>query len=52
LFLEDSWEQVRGSIIDHVLERLGQAEGGEIRTPVVDIVDCLHGELTGQPSLH
>jgi hypothetical protein len=45
-------EEVRGRIVDHVLERLGQAERGEIVTPVVDIVDRLHGELTRQPSLH
>jgi hypothetical protein len=45
-------EEIRGRIIDHVLERLGEAERGEIVTPAVDIVDRLHGELTHQPSLH
>jgi len=42
-------EEVRRRVIDHVLDRLGQAERGEIVTSVVDIVNRLHGELVSQP---
>ena len=45
-------DEVRGRIIDHVLERLAQAERGEILTPVADIVDRLHGLLASEPALH
>ena len=44
--------EVRLRIIDHLLERLGQAERGEIVTPVVEVADRLHGELVHQPALH
>ena len=43
--------EVQGRIIDHLLERLGQAERGEILTPVVDVVDRLHGELVNEPAM-
>jgi hypothetical protein len=43
--------EVTGRIIDHVLERLGQAERGQIATPVLDIVDRLHGLLVNEPAL-
>jgi hypothetical protein len=43
---------VTGRIIDHVLERLGQAERGEIVTPVTDILDRLHGLLVNEPAVH
>jgi hypothetical protein len=42
---------VQGRIIDHVLERLGQAERGEIVTPVADIVARPHGVLVTEPVL-
>jgi hypothetical protein len=45
-------DEVRGRILDHVLQRLGQAERGEILTPVADIVDRLHGLLASEPALH
>jgi hypothetical protein len=33
------------SVVDHLLERLGQARRGEITLPLVEIADRLHGEL-------
>jgi hypothetical protein len=45
-------DEVRGRIIDHVLGRLGQAERGEILTPMADIADRLHGMLASEPALH
>ncbi len=45
-------DEAKGRIIDHVLERLGQAERGEIMAPVLDIADRLHGELVNDPVLH
>ncbi|MGO9559475.1 MAG: hypothetical protein ACLPYW_10350 [Acidimicrobiales bacterium] len=45
-------DEIQGRIIDHVLERLGQAERSEILTPVADIVDRLHGLLASEPALH
>ena len=38
-------EAVRVAILDHLMERLAQAQDGAIRLPVIDIVDRLHGEL-------
>ncbi len=35
----------RLAIVDHLVERVAQARNGEIATPLVDIVDRLHGEL-------
>jgi hypothetical protein len=35
----------RLAIIDHLIERITQARRGEIVSPLVDIVDRLHGEL-------
>ena len=42
---------VRTNVLDHLLDRLAQAERGEIAIPVVDIVDRLHGELASEPAL-
>jgi len=36
-------------VIDHLVERLGQARAGEISIPLLDIADRLHGELVRQP---
>ena len=38
------------AIVDHLVERLRQAQNHEITTPVLDIVDRLHGELTREPA--
>jgi hypothetical protein len=45
-------DDVRRRIIDHVIERLNQAERGDIVTPVSDIADRLHGLLDSEPALH
>jgi hypothetical protein len=37
--------EVALAIVDHLLDRLGQAQRGEFPTPIVDIVDRLHAEL-------
>lgn len=42
---------VRLAVIDHLTERVAQARRGEIATPLVDIVDRLHSEVTAQPAL-
>jgi hypothetical protein len=42
----NSYSGARLAVIDHLIERIAQARGGEIVTPLVDIVDRLHGELT------
>ena len=42
----NSYSGARLAVIDHLIERIAQACGGEIVTPLVDIVDRLHGELT------
>lgn len=44
--LAERGETVRLAIIDHLVERLRQAQTGEIAMSVLDIVDRLHGELT------
>jgi hypothetical protein len=44
-------DAVTGRIIDHVLERLGQAERREIVTPLTDILDGLQGVLVNEPAL-
>jgi hypothetical protein len=44
-------ETVRLAILDHLLERLDQAQTGARAVPVVDIVDRLHGELEREHSL-
>ena len=36
-------------VIDHLVERLGQARAGEISIPVLDFADRLHAELVRQP---
>lgn len=43
-------ETTRLAVIDHLVERLDQAEAGEINISVLDIVDRLHGELTREPA--
>lgn len=40
----------RLAIIDHLIGRVAQARRGEIVTPLLDIVDRLHGELTSTPA--
>jgi hypothetical protein len=37
------------NVIDHLIERLGQARTGEISIPLLDIADRLHAELVRQP---
>jgi hypothetical protein len=44
--------EARLRIIDHLLDRLGQSERGEIMISVGEIVDRLHGELVSQLVLH
>jgi hypothetical protein len=46
----NSYAGARLAIIDHLLERVAQARGGEIVTPVIDIVDRLHAELVSAPA--
>jgi hypothetical protein len=36
-------------VIDHLVERLGQARAGDISIPLLDIADRLHAELVRQP---
>jgi hypothetical protein len=36
-------------VIDHLIERLGQARTGEISIPLLDIADRLDAELVRQP---
>ncbi len=38
----------RLAIVDHLVGRIAQARSGEIATPLVDIVDRLHGELASE----
>ncbi|WP_429428581.1 hypothetical protein [Nocardia sp. GAS34] len=40
----------RADIIDHLVDRVSQAQTGDIGIPLLDIVDRLHGELTHQPT--
>ena len=42
----NTYTGARLAIIDHLIERIAEARRGEIVTPLVDIVDRLHGELT------
>lgn len=37
---------VRLAIIDHLIERLRQAQAGEITVPLVDVIDRLHAEVS------
>jgi hypothetical protein len=39
--------EVQLRVIDHLLDRLAQAERGEILVAVTEIADRLHGELAG-----
>lgn len=39
-------ETVRVAVVDHLIERLAQAQAGLIALSLLDIVDRLHGELT------
>ena len=43
-------ETTRLAVIDHLVERLDQAEAEEINISVLDIVDRIHGELTREPA--
>lgn len=43
--------EAQGRIVDHLLERLGQAQRGEFTVPVADVVDRLHAELVNSLSL-
>ena len=43
VFVSDASTQL--AIVDHLLERLSQAQAGDTALPVVDIVDRLHAEL-------
>ena len=36
-------------VVDHLIERLGQARACEISIPLLDIADRLHAELVRQP---
>ncbi len=38
-------------VIDHLVQRLRQAQIGEITIPTLDIADRLHAELVRQPAL-
>lgn len=40
----------RIDIIDRLIERLRQAQAGEISLPALDIVDRLHGEVSREPA--
>ena len=42
----NSYSGARLAVVDHLIERIAQARAGEIVTPLVDIVDRLHGELS------
>lgn len=46
LLEEDS--TVRLAVMDHLVERVAEVRSGLIALPVLDIVDRLHGELTGE----
>jgi hypothetical protein len=39
--------EVRLFVVDHLIERLDQAQSGQINMSVADIADRLHGEITG-----
>ena len=47
----NSYSGARLAVIDHLTGRIAEARGGEIVTPLVDIVDRLHGELTSTTEL-
>lgn len=38
------------AIVDHLIDRLRQAQDGTINIPVIDIVDRLHAELAREPA--
>lgn len=48
---EGSYGPVHLAVVDHLIERLGQARAGEIATPVLDIVDRPHAELRREATL-
>ncbi len=39
------------AVVDHLMGRVAQARAGEITTPLLDVVDRLHAELTTEPAL-
>lgn len=47
---DDRYGSAHLAIVDHLVERLRQAQNNDITTPVLDIVDRLHGELTREPA--
>ncbi|HEY3239737.1 MAG TPA: hypothetical protein VGL92_09245 [Acidimicrobiia bacterium] len=47
---DDRHGSARIAVVDHLVERLRQAQNHEITTPILEIVDRLHGELTGEPA--
>jgi hypothetical protein len=49
LSVEAGQEDVQCRIVTHLLNRLDQAERGEIVTPLLEVADRLHAELTRQP---
>lgn len=49
LIAESSSATARLAIIDHLVDRLRQAQAGDVEVRVADVVDRLHGELTREP---
>ena len=47
---EEAGGTAQVNILGHLEWRLEQARNGEITTPVIDIIDRLHGELALQPA--
>jgi hypothetical protein len=45
----DPGSSIQLNVIDHLVERLGQARDGTISIPLLDIADRLHAELVRQP---
>ena len=44
-------ETVRLGVLDHLLNRLDEAQAGTRAVPVIDVVDRLHAELTREQSI-
>jgi hypothetical protein len=47
-FADGTDSGTRLAIVDHLVERIRQAQAGEFPTPVLDVVDRLHGELSSE----
>ena len=43
---DDAGDRARVAVLEHLTERLRQAQRGELNMRVIDVVDRLHGELT------